>query len=60
VRPLRRVGVAVILGTLMPFFVPPLYAWIIWVQFIRIEEVTLSLRFGEAYSTYAERVRCWL
>jgi len=54
------VGVAVVLGTLTPLGVPFLYAWIIWQQFIRMEEVTLLHRFGQPYSTYAERVRRWL
>ena len=53
-------GVAIILGSLTPLLVPPLYGWIIWIRFIRIEEVTLLLRFGQAYSNYAARVRRWL
>jgi protein-S-isoprenylcysteine O-methyltransferase Ste14 len=54
------VGVGLVLGTLMPLGVPLVYAWIIWQQFIQIEEATLLLRFGHPYSTYAERVRRWL
>jgi protein-S-isoprenylcysteine O-methyltransferase Ste14 len=53
-------GIAMVLGTLTPFVVPPLFAWLITVRFIRSEEAILSAQFGETYNEYARRVRRWL
>jgi protein-S-isoprenylcysteine O-methyltransferase Ste14 len=53
-------GTAIVLGTLTPFLVPPLFVWFITVRFIAPEEANLATQFGEAYQAYARRVRRWL
>jgi protein-S-isoprenylcysteine O-methyltransferase Ste14 len=57
---LALLGIAMVLGTLTPFVVPPLFAWFITVRFIRREEAILAAQFGEVYQAYARRVRRWL
>jgi protein-S-isoprenylcysteine O-methyltransferase Ste14 len=57
---LALLGIAMVLGTLTPFVVPLLFAWLITVRFIRSEEAILRAQFGEAYNEYARRVRRWL
>jgi protein-S-isoprenylcysteine O-methyltransferase Ste14 len=53
-------GFAVWLGTLTPFLVVPLFAWVITVRFIRHEEQRLEARFGDQYRAYKARVRRWI
>ena len=53
-------GIVVVLGTLTPAFVVPVFAYLIRVRFIALEERTLEDRFGDAYRDYAKRVRCWI
>ena len=53
-------GVAILLGTLTPFVVPALFAWLVARVFIRPEEATLRRAFGEAYERYAKHVRRWM
>lgn len=54
------VGVAIVLGTVTPWAIPPLFAWYLAARFIRVEEAALSEQFGEAYRAYARRVRRWI
>jgi len=53
-------GVAVALGSLTPFLVPPLFAMLVARRFISHEERALVEQFGEAYVAYARRVRRWV
>lgn len=53
-------GIAIVLGTVTPFVVPPLFVWLITVRFIGAEEANLAAQFGEAYHAYTRRVRRWL
>ena len=53
-------GLALVLQSLTPFAVPPLFAWLIATRFVRNEERMLEERFGEAYAQYRQRVRRWL
>ena len=53
-------GIAMVLGTVTPFLVPPLFVWLITVRFIAREEANLAAQFGETYHAYARRVRRWL
>ena len=53
-------GIAVLLGTLTPLFVIPVFAWLITSQFLVREEEDLAKRFGEQYLDYTSRVRRWL
>ena len=53
-------GFAIAWGSLSPWFVPPLFAWIVAVRFIRSEEAMLLDTFGEEYRAYCRRVPRWL
>jgi protein-S-isoprenylcysteine O-methyltransferase Ste14 len=53
-------GVAVLLGSLTPFFVIPIFVLIINRRFIPVEEGMLERRFGESYRSYKARVRRWI
>jgi protein-S-isoprenylcysteine O-methyltransferase Ste14 len=53
-------GIAVLLGSLTPFLVPPAFGWIITRRFIEMEEMKMSRIFGEEYDAYRGRVRRWL
>ena len=57
---LIHLGSAVALGSLTPFVVPPVFAWIIDVGFIRMEEAKLERVFGDDYLEYRGQVRRWL
>jgi protein-S-isoprenylcysteine O-methyltransferase Ste14 len=57
---LALVGVAVLLGTLTPWFVVPLFASWIHHRFIRQEEAMLEGQFGEEYAQFKRRVRRWV
>jgi protein-S-isoprenylcysteine O-methyltransferase Ste14 len=53
-------GIAVLLGTVTPLLVVPLFVWLIQARFIAVEERMLSERFGAAYEAYRGRTRRWL
>lgn len=53
-------GIGVLLGTLAPFSVVPLFALWIDFGFIRAEEAALADTFGAAYAAYCRQVRRWL
>ena len=53
-------GLAILLGSLTPFFVIPVFIWIITTRFIRVEERMLEQRFGDSYRAYKTRVRRWI
>jgi protein-S-isoprenylcysteine O-methyltransferase Ste14 len=53
-------GVALLAGSLSPFLVIPVFAWILDRRFIRAEEAILAKTFGPAYDTYRGRVRRWI
>jgi protein-S-isoprenylcysteine O-methyltransferase Ste14 len=53
-------GVGVLLGSLTPFLVIPLFALVIDRRFVRVEEAMLTKAFGPSYSAYQSRVRRWL
>jgi protein-S-isoprenylcysteine O-methyltransferase Ste14 len=54
------VGVAVVAGSLTPFLVVPLFAYLIDRRFIRAEEAMLEQTFGAEYAAYKAGVRRWL
>lgn len=53
-------GLAVALGSLSPWIVPPLFTVTVQRRFIRHEEAMLAEAFGEQYLQYCRRVRRWL
>jgi protein-S-isoprenylcysteine O-methyltransferase Ste14 len=54
------IGVALLFGTLSPWFVIPLFAWWIDRRFIAQEEMMLEEHFGEDYLAFKRRVRRWI
>jgi protein-S-isoprenylcysteine O-methyltransferase Ste14 len=53
-------GMAVLLGTLTPFFVVPVFGLLMQNRFIAVEERMLAVRFGAEYTDYKARVRQWI
>ena len=54
------IGLALLLESLSPLAVVPIFATIIATRFIAVEERMLGERFGPAYAEYRARVRRWL
>ena len=57
---LALTGVAILLGSLVPFLVVPFFAFLIDRRFIRAEEAMLARTFGAEFDDYSRRVRRWL
>ena len=57
---LTLAGEAMALGTPTPMVVPWIFAWLVSIRFIRMEEAVLSEVFGADYEAYRESVRRWL
>lgn len=53
-------GLFILLGSLSPLLIIPLFMGWITIRFIRREEQDLEARFGEAYLAYKTRVRRWI
>ncbi|MDH3197937.1 MAG: isoprenylcysteine carboxylmethyltransferase family protein [Candidatus Krumholzibacteria bacterium] len=53
-------GAAVLAGTLTPFFVVIITAWLLTAHFVIPEERHMEEQFGEPYRAYKSRVRRWL
>jgi protein-S-isoprenylcysteine O-methyltransferase Ste14 len=53
-------GLAILLGSLTPFFVIPVFVLIINRRFIPAEESMLEQRFGDSYRNYHQHVRRWI
>jgi len=53
-------GLAILLGSLSPFALPPLFAWFIQARFIVHEEAMMERLFGAEYVAFKGRVRRWL
>lgn len=54
------VGIAMLLESLLPFLVIPVFAVLMDVLFIRNEEHMLAHKFGAAWQGYQAKVRRWL
>jgi len=52
-------GWAIVLSQLTPFFMLPLFVWLINAQQIQHEERVLEEKFGDIYREYKQRVRRW-
>jgi protein-S-isoprenylcysteine O-methyltransferase Ste14 len=57
---LMLLGIAIYLGSLTPFFVIPMFAFLINKKFITVEEQMLEKRFGKNWSEYKAKVRRWI
>ena len=53
-------GIGLLLGSLSPFIIIPLFVALIDVRFIRSEEAALERIFGARYGDYKAQVRRWL
>jgi protein-S-isoprenylcysteine O-methyltransferase Ste14 len=53
-------GIAVLLGELSPFVVVPVFAYLMDIVFITVEEQMLEEQFPHAWREYKERVRRWI
>jgi len=53
-------GLFMLLGSLLPLIVPPLFAVLLNYRFVVHEEDAMTQRFGEEYVQYRRRVRRWL
>lgn len=54
------IGIGILMGTLMPFLVIPVFALLMEVMFVRIEEQMLANRFGTTWQEYQAKVRRWI
>jgi protein-S-isoprenylcysteine O-methyltransferase Ste14 len=54
------VGVAILLGSLSPWLVVPIFVVLMEVVFIQIEERMLANKFGPAWEDYKRKVRRWI
>ena len=54
------IGIGLLLGTLSPFVVVPVFICLIQRRFIQPEEAVLEKTFGSAYGQYKRQVRRWL
>lgn len=53
-------GVSLMIGRLIPLLVPLIFAIIIDVRFIRVEEKKLAEQFGQNWLNYRTKVRRWI
>jgi protein-S-isoprenylcysteine O-methyltransferase Ste14 len=54
------VGVAILMGSLTPWFIIPVFAALMELVFIRVEEHMLEEKFGQAWLAYKKKVRRWI
>jgi len=54
------IGVAILLGSLTPWVIIPIFAVLMEVVFIQVEERMLGEKFGPAWIDYKKKVRRWL
>ena len=54
------IGIAILLGSLTPWIVIPIFATLMEVVFIQVEERMLEGKFGEGWLEYKKKVRRWI
>jgi protein-S-isoprenylcysteine O-methyltransferase Ste14 len=54
------IGLAVFMGTITPLIIIVIFALLLEVVFMRMEERMLEQQFGSAWITYKSKVRKWL
>lgn len=57
---LGLIGIALLLGSLTPWIVIPVFAVVVDIVFIRVEEEMLRARFGQAFLEYKRATRRWV
>lgn len=53
-------GIAMLLGSLTPYVVIPVFVVLMEVNFVKVEERMLEEKFNEAWSAYKRKVRRWM
>jgi protein-S-isoprenylcysteine O-methyltransferase Ste14 len=53
-------GIAVLLGSLIAFVAPIAFAVVMQLKFIPMEEGSMERVFGDDYTAYKQKVRCWI
>ena len=53
-------GIAILMGSLAPFFVIAIFGTLIELVFVRTEERMLDEKFGAAWVAYKKKVRKWI
>ena len=54
------IGLWILLGSLTPVFIIPIFTWLIQEVFIKEEEKMLEAKFGEEYREYKATVKRWI
>jgi protein-S-isoprenylcysteine O-methyltransferase Ste14 len=54
------IGAAILLGSLTPWVIIPVFVFLMEVVFIRAEERMLGEKFGPAWLAYKKKVRRWI
>jgi protein-S-isoprenylcysteine O-methyltransferase Ste14 len=53
-------GIAIFLGSILPFLIAITFIVVIYRTFIQVEEKMLEETFGEEWQAYKKRVRRWI
>ncbi|MEA3221997.1 MAG: isoprenylcysteine carboxylmethyltransferase family protein [Thermodesulfobacteriota bacterium] len=54
------IGIAILMGSLTPYTVIPVFAIVMDMVFIRVEEGRLEEKFGGSWLEYKDKVRRWI
>ena len=57
---LLLIGIGVLMGSVTPLLVVPVFVVLIHAMFVRMEERMLEAAFGDEYTAYKRRVRAWV
>ncbi len=57
---LLLIGIGVLMGSVTPLLVVPVFVVLIHTMFVRMEERMLEAAFGAEYAAYRHRVRGWV
>jgi len=54
------IGIGLLLGSILPILIIPIFGVFIQVKFIRVEEEMMADSFGPAWQEYAKKTRRWV